>query len=40
MTLNQIDGLRVSFFSGAPYLSNLMRKMLMSWGFATMSSYN
>ena len=32
--------LRVSFFSGAPFLSNLNAKNVDSWGFATMSSYN
>ena len=32
--------LRVSFFSGAPFLSNLNDKNVDSWGFATMSSYN
>jgi len=32
--------LRVSFFSGAPFLSNLNTKNVDSWGFATMSSYN
>jgi len=32
--------LRVSFFSGAPYLSNLSKRNVDSWGFATMNSYN
>ena len=32
--------LRVSYFSGAPFLSNLNSKNVDSWGFATMSSYN
>jgi hypothetical protein len=32
--------LRVSFFSGAPFLSNLNDKNVDNWGFATMSSYN
>ena len=32
--------LRVSFFSGAPFLSNLNEQNVDSWGFATMSSYN
>ena len=32
--------LRVSFFSGAPYLSNLSKHNVDSWGFATMNSYN
>ncbi len=32
--------LRVSFFSGAPFLSTLNAKNVDSWGFATMSSYN
>ena len=32
--------LRVSFFSGAPFLSNLNAKNVDSWGFATMFSYN
>ena len=32
--------LRVSFFSGAPFLSNLNAKNVDSWGFATMRSYN
>ena len=32
--------LRVSFFSGAPFLSNLNAENVDSWGFATMSSYN
>ena len=31
--------LRVSFFSGAPYLSNLSKHNVDSWGFATMNSY-
>ena len=31
--------LRVSFFSGAPYLSDLSSKNVDEWGFATMSSY-
>ena len=31
--------LRVSFFSGAPFLSNLNEQNVDSWGFATMSSY-
>ena len=31
--------LRVSFFSGAPYLSDLNNKNVDEWGFATMSSY-
>jgi hypothetical protein len=32
--------LRVSFFSGAPFLSNLNEQNVDSWGFATMDSYN
>jgi len=32
--------LRVSFFSGAPFLSNLNSENVDSWGFATMNSYN
>ena len=32
--------LRVSFFSGAPFLSNLNEQNVDSWGFATMSSYH
>ena len=32
--------LSVSFFSGAPFLSNLNEQNVDSWGFATMSSYN
>ena len=32
--------LRVSFFSGAPFLSNLNEQNVDSWGFATMNSYN
>ena len=32
--------LRVSFFSGAPFLSNLNEQNVDSWGFATMTSYN
>ena len=32
--------LRVSFFSGAPFLSNLNEQNVDNWGFATMSSYN
>ena len=32
--------LRVSFFSGAPFLSNLNKHNVDSWGFATMNSYN
>jgi len=32
--------LRVSFFSGAPFLSNLNKQNVDSWGFATMNSYN
>ena len=32
--------LRVSFFSGAPFLSNLNAENVDSWGFATMNSYN
>ena len=32
--------LRVSFFSGAPYLSNLTEQNVDAWGFATMNSYN
>ena len=32
--------LRVSFFSGAPFLSNLNEQNVDSWGFATMGSYN
>ena len=32
--------LRVSFFSGAPFLSNINKENVDSWGFATMSSYN
>ncbi len=31
--------LRVSFFSGAPYLSDLNTKNVDEWGFATMGSY-
>ena len=31
--------LRVSFFSGAPYLSDLNNKNVDEWGFATMNSY-
>ena len=31
--------LRVSFFSGAPFLSDLNKKNVDSWGFATMNSY-
>jgi len=31
--------LRVSFFSGAPYLSDLNNNNVDEWGFATMSSY-
>lgn len=31
--------LRVSFFSGAPFLSNLSKHNVDSWGFATMNSY-
>ena len=31
--------LRVSFFSGAPYLSDLNNKNVDEWGFATMSTY-
>ncbi len=31
--------LRVSFFSGAPYLSDLNYKNVDEWGFATMSTY-
>ena len=31
--------LRVSFFSGAPYLSDLNNKNVDEWGFATMGSY-
>ena len=31
--------LRVSFFSGAPYLSDLNDKNVDEWGFATMNSY-
>ncbi len=31
--------LRVSFFSGAPYLSDLSNKNVDEWGFATMSTY-
>ena len=31
--------LRVSFFSGAPYLSDLNNKNVDGWGFATMNSY-
>ncbi len=31
--------LRVSFFSGAPYLSDLDNKNVDEWGFATMNSY-
>ena len=31
--------LRVSFFSGAPFLSNLSKQNVDSWGFATMNSY-
>ena len=32
--------LRVSFFSGAPFLSDLNKQNVDSWGFATMNSYN
>ncbi len=32
--------LRVSFFSGAPFLSNLNEQNVDNWGFATMNSYN
>ena len=32
--------LRVSFFSGAPFLSNLNAENVDSWGFATMNSYH
>jgi len=32
--------LRVTFFSGAPYLSDLSQKNVDSWGFATINSYN
>jgi len=32
--------LRVSFFSGAPYLSNLTKQNVDDWGFATMDSYD
>ena len=32
--------LRVSFFSGAPFLSDLNNENVDSWGFATMNSYN
>ena len=32
--------LRVSFFSGAPFLSNLNAENVDGWGFATMNSYN
>lgn len=32
--------LRVSFFSGAPFLSNLNAGNVDSWGFATMNSYH
>jgi hypothetical protein len=32
--------LRVSFFSGAPFLSNLNKQNVDTWGFATMSSYH
>ena len=32
--------LRVSFFSGAPFLSNLNADNVDSWGFATMNSYH
>ena len=32
--------LRVSFFSGAPYLSNLTKQNVDDWGFATMNSYD
>ena len=31
--------LRVTFFSGAPYLSDLSQKNVDSWGFATKNSY-
>ena len=31
--------LRVSFFSGAPYLSDLNNNNVDEWGFATMNSY-
>ena len=31
--------LRVSFFSGAPFLSDLNRENVDSWGFSTMNSY-
>ena len=32
--------LRVSFFSGAPFLSDLNNDNVDSWGFASMNSYN
>jgi len=32
--------LRVTFFSGAPFLSDLSKKNVDSWGFATKNSYN
>ena len=32
--------LRVSFFSGAPYISNLTEQNVDDWGFATMNSYD
>ena len=31
---------RVSFFSGAPYIKDLNKDNIESWGFATMDSYN
>ena len=32
--------LRVSFYSGAPFLNNLNKKNVENWGFATMNSYD
>ena len=32
--------LRVSFYSGAPFLNNINKKNVEDWGFATMNSYN
>ena len=31
--------LRVSFYSGAPFLENLNKKNVEEWGFSTMNSY-
>ena len=31
---------RVSFFSGAPYINDLNKENIENWGFATMDSYN